>query len=466
MEFARTEHLHQKHRTAGESVPVQEENARGRHYATLEFTRGDVLKTPNVPQLIDDNISAIGRLYLAESASVHHLDSRGDAHHLWGLALWDLAMADATLFECVALLTLQKKRSIATAYNKVVYLDHKQKVYQGLSEALMADRANVSGATALTMTLLSFVEVLEGNFDTARSHIDAVAAMNFIPNLNEVQWRLIIWNDLRFAMKLVALPTLCYCIPIFSRSALAQIDGAVLAEARRLAFGNLKHLRKLPELDEDAWFPLLVSIHIVDIICSRRAHMSHQTRLVCAYEAEYRVHTTAANLSKEPRPDSTTTLMIIACQLHILAVTSGFAPSTVECRETLLSRARSLIDSSDRDENMFLPQTCGVPMLWALTTLCAHIIDGGFEGRRQFVEKLAATVKMKRLQSRATFVRLLRPWPWVDTWHQSRVSTVWEEVLIARGRRWRCIATQDNPDNCTETQSKKFYAGILLFYAS
>jgi hypothetical protein len=39
-----------------------------------------------------------------------------------------------------------------------VYLDHKQKVYQGLSKTLMADRTNVSGATALTMTLLSFVD--------------------------------------------------------------------------------------------------------------------------------------------------------------------------------------------------------------------------------------------------------------------------------------------------------------------
>ena len=465
MEYPRIEHLHQKHRAAGSGSPVQRKHGEGYH-ETLESQPGDVAMIPNVPRLMDDSISAIGTWYLAESASVHPQDQHVDAHHLWGLALWELAIADATLFDCVALLTLQKKRSIATTYNKIVYLDHKQNVYQGLSRALMANRANASGTTALTMTLLSFVEVLEGNFDTARSHINAVAAMDFVRNLNEVQWRLIIWNDLRYAMKLVALPTLCYYVPAFLRSALAEIDGAILAEARRLAFGNLKHLRKIPELDEHAWFSLLVSIHTIDIVVSRPVAIPHQTRLVCAYEAEYRVHTVAANLSEKPRPDSTTTLMTIACQLHILAVTSSFAPSTVECREILLDRARSVIASSGWDENVFAIRDCAVPMLWALTTFCAHVIDGGFNCRNQFIDKLAATVEMKRPHSRAIFLRLLRSWPWLDSWHQPRAIAVWEEILVRRGRRWRCIATQDMPGNCTKTQSRRFYAGILMFYTS
>lgn len=105
-------------------------------------------------------------------------------------------------------------------------------------------------------------------------------------------------------------------------------------------------------------------------------------------------------------------------------------------------------------------------MIWALTTFCAHVIDGGFGGRRQFISELAATIEMKRPHSKAIFMRLLGPWPWVDSWHQSRVSAVWEEILVGRGRRWRCIATQDMPDSCTKTQSQKFYAGILMFYTS
>ena len=262
------EHLAQEHRSTGICIRAQDGDDEG-HNDNLEPRPGDMVKTPNVSRLLDDDISTIGTWYLAESASIHLFDSRSDAHHLWGLALWDLAMADATLFECVALLTLQKKRAIATVYDKVVYLNHKQRVYQALSKKLMVDRVNVSAATALTMTLLAFVEVLEGNFDNARAHIRAVAAMDFVRHLNDVQWRLIIWNELRYAMKLVALPTLCYYIPTFLSSSLAEIDGAVLAEARRLACGNLKHLRKLPDLDEHAWFSLLVSIHKLDILVSR-----------------------------------------------------------------------------------------------------------------------------------------------------------------------------------------------------
>jgi hypothetical protein len=466
MECGRIEHLYQKPEAAGKGVPVPEEERDGHQLETSRPRRENGVKTPNVPRLMDDSISAIGTWYLAESANIHPSDSRGDAHHLWGLALWDLAITDATLFECVALLTLQKKRAIATTYDKVVYLDHKQKVYQGISKALSADRNSVSGGTALTMTLLSFVEVQEGNFDNARSHIHAVAAMDFIRHLDEVQWRLIVWNDLRYAMKLVALPTLCYYIPTFLASALADIDSAILAEARRLAFGNLKHLRKLPELDEHAWFSLLVSIHTLDIIVSHSAPMSHHTRLICAYEAEYRAHTIAANLSTKARPDSITTLLIIACQLHILAVTSSFAPSTVECREMLLERARSVLAGLNSDNNVLSSRTWAVPMLWALTTYSAHVVDGGFEGRRQFIENLSITIDLKRPHSKTIFIRILKAWPWFDNWHQSRVSAVWEEVLVARGRRWRCIATQGNPDNCLESKSRKFYAGILMFYAS
>jgi hypothetical protein len=105
-------------------------------------------------------------------------------------------------------------------------------------------------------------------------------------------------------------------------------------------------------------------------------------------------------------------------------------------------------------------------MLWALTTFSAHVIDGVFGDRRQFFEKLSTTVDLKRLHSKAAFVQMLKSWPWVDSWHQPRVSAVWEEVLVGRGRRWRYISTQDNPDKCIEKKSRKFYAGILLFYAS
>lgn len=82
---------------------------------------------PKVPRLVDDDISAIGAWYLADTTSIQSQDTRRDAHRLWGLDFWEMAKADATLFDCVALLTLQKKRTIAATFDKVVYLDHKQK---------------------------------------------------------------------------------------------------------------------------------------------------------------------------------------------------------------------------------------------------------------------------------------------------------------------------------------------------
>jgi len=109
MQCGRIEHLAQEHRATGICFPVQDGDIED-YNENLESRSGGVVKTPNIARLLDDDISTIGTWYLAGSASIHLFDSRGDAHHLWGLALWDLAIADATLFECVALLTLQKKR--------------------------------------------------------------------------------------------------------------------------------------------------------------------------------------------------------------------------------------------------------------------------------------------------------------------------------------------------------------------
>lgn len=176
------------------------------------------------------------------------------------------------------------------------------------------------------MTLLSFVEVLEGRYSNAQFHVNAVAAMDFVRHLDAVQWRLIIWNDLRYSMKLVVPPTLCYYIPVVLASAMADIDGATIAEARRSALANLKHLRRCPDLDKCAWYSLFVSLHTISILASSPASVSYDTRLAYAYEAEYRAHTMAAKLaaSGTSRSAPILTLVIIACQLHILAVTSSF----------------------------------------------------------------------------------------------------------------------------------------------
>lgn len=425
--------------------------------------------TPYIPRLIDDDISSTGRWYLADTANIHPLDPRADALRLWGLALWDHAKADATLFECVALLTLQKKRTIATTFDRIRFLDHKQRVYESLSRTVESSEINNPGTTALVMTLLSFVEVLEGKFGNAQCHVKAVAAMDFIRNLDEVQWRLIIWNDLRYSMKLVVQPLLCYYVPVFLKDALANIEGNVLAHARRLALGNWKHLVKCSALDGNLWYLFLVSLHTITLLAGSSVFVTSETRLAYAYEAEYRVHTIAARLFVEPECNASASvvkLVIVACQLHLLAVTSNFAPSTVECREILLDRAQSTLANVNIRKDLQNSSSLAAPVIWALSTFACHSIDGGFKGRQFFYQRLGSALDAKRVQSKSAFKQILRAWPWTDNWHTSRVSAVWDEVLVGRGRRWRCINTNEFPHNCVRTKSEKFYAGVFMFYES
>lgn len=412
----------------------------------------------------NDDFSIIGNWYLADSTNVQASDPRAEVHRLWGLALWDMAKSDMTLFGCVALLTLHKRQSIASRFDKVLYLDHKQQVYESLCKSVASSGGNVAGNIALAIALLAFAEVREGNFEVARKHINAIATMDCIYQLDEVQWRLVVWCDLRYAMKTATLPNLHYYLPPVLTDALIDGAAAVTVEARRSALSNWKHLKKY-QMDKGVWFQFFVSLHIISIMVNARTSGIHAAHLAAAYEAEYQAHTIAANLATQTGPNETHViedLLIIACQLHILATTSSFAPSTVEMRETLLNKAHSGTINVDFSSDSEQSRTHDPALLWALSTFATHSMDGGFQHSQFFVEKLAATIDMKRLPSKCAFERMLRAWPWTGTWHPTKVPTLWAEILIVRGRRWRCLATEES--EACKKKSGKYFAGVLLFY--
>jgi hypothetical protein len=249
---------------------------------------------PDVPFPIDDDFSTIGNWYLAESTNVQASDPRAEVHRLWGLALWDMAKSDATLFGCVVLLTLHKRWSIASRFDKVLYLDRKQHVYENLCKSVASSGGNVAGNMALAIALLAFAEVREGNFADGQRHINAIAAMDCVCQLDE---------------ELIKLDTDCFS---------GKHDPAIL---------------------------------------------------------------------------------------------------------------------------------------WALSTFATHSMDGGFQHSQYFIETLAAIVDMKRLPSKCAFERMLRAWPWTNTWHPTRVPSLWAEVLIVRGRRWRCITTEESQQACAKKKS-------------
>jgi len=422
----------------------------------------------HLPVPINDDFSIIGNWYLADSTSIQASDPRGDVHRLWGLALWEMARSDATLFRCVALLTLHKKRFVASKFDKVLYLDHKQHVYSSLCKAVTSSGGNVAGNTALAIALLAFAEVQEGNFEDAQRHISAVAAMDCVTQLDESQWPFVVWNDLRYAMKTANLPTLRYYMPPSLADALTQIDVSITIEARRLALSNWKHLKKNPNLDQSVWFQLFTSLHIISILADPRTLVIQNAHLATAYEAEYQAHTIAANLIADvesTKKNAIASVLIIACQLHILATTSGFAPSTVECREILLGKARSGLVKLDTSCGSNQANVHDPALLWALSTFATHSMDGGFPHSQYFIKRLAAAIDPKRLPSISAFQRMLRAWPWTSTWHPAKVPTLWAEVLVVRGRRWRCIETEESAGT-VERKSAKYYAGILLFYGS
>ena len=439
---------------------------RVRHGTVKGFIDEQVLY---LPAPIKDNFSMIGNWYLADSTNVHASDPRAEVHRIWGLALWEMARSDATLFGCVAMLTLHKRQSIASRFDKVLYLDHKQHVYESLCKSVASSGGKVAGNTALAISLLAFAEVREGNFEDARRHINAVAVLDCVCQLDEVQWRLVVWCDLRYAMKTSTLPTLRYYIPPALTDALAQIDVHVTIEARRSALSNWKHLKKYSSLDKGVWFQLFVSLHIISILANSQTLAIRDAHLAAAYEAEYQAHTIAAGLATQIEPNDTRVidnLLIIACQLHILATTSNFAPSTIEVRETLLNKARSAIVKLEISYDSDQSRTHDSALLWALSTFATHSMDGGFEHTQFFIETLAAAVDMKRIPSKCAFERMLRAWPWTFTWHPTKVPDLWAEVLVVRGRRWRCLAIEESQDTCAKKKNGKYYAGILLFYGS
>jgi hypothetical protein len=199
----------------------------------------------------------------------------------------------------------------------------------------------------------------------------------------------------------------------------------------------LKHLRDFAPPHEDAFFSLLESLHTISLLASLPAIPSFSSRLANAYEAEHRVHTLAAHVSMRLGSSSSSfylMLFIIACQLHILAVTSSLAPLTIKLREFLLGRARSTLDSIGTNEDAH--QVFNAPLLWALFTFAARSV--GQSGKLPFfIDKITAAGQEKKFQTKASLVQVLRAWPWVERWHMPRMHAIWSELLIIRGSHGR-----------------------------
>lgn len=520
-------------------------------------------------RLLDDEISTIGTWYLSDSLPSRPTGSgrsresagpRGSMHAYWGVAIWQEALQDPLLFRCLALLTLHKRRALVGAWDPVQYFKHKQEAYRLLRAQVLQGSVEASAAAApswslpspssssaavgasfssnttpistaplvLTVSLISFAEVLEGRFPEAALHVRRIAALhNLAATLSDTQWALVAWSDLRFAMKTANNPVLSAAsIPAayLAQAHAAGVDATYFgADARHRALHNWKLAQPLfttPPKQHGAGpapitalYEILRGVHGLSPLLSD-PHIPLAAKLAKMYPVEHALHTlvaatTAADDAAPPL------LFLAALQLHVLALVSTHVPSTPECREFVLARARTAAQrvlrrlddeekeaaersrrrrsSSNSSRNELRPTA--TPLIWALVVLATHRRRYGTtrttsnpasttEEDDPFLPLLARLTAAKDLRCRSAFRKLLQSWPTIAPWYPTQAAALWGQVLRLRGQRWILQVggsggggLEEDDDHVEEEQGgwsqrqkqpqqqlQPWFSGYLMFY--
>jgi AraC-like DNA-binding protein len=419
-------------------------------------------KSP-IPALLEDDVASVGKWYLGDGVCTPQVVPRTEVHTQWALGLWSLAKTDVVLSGCVSLLTLHKKRELSNIFNNVIYLDQKQRVYRLLQDQLAGRRQCRPSTVALIICLVAFIEVLEGRFHEAKTHIDVVRDVVSMNDLDELPWRLLAWNDLRYAMKLATPPTLPYYFPPAPSLGFEASDSLAIYkdEARRLALGNWKHIPHAFKAVSINGFEVLKAIHLMDLLDSH-ADLTFQTRITMLYDLEYKLHTLAAAIHESA--SLLARLFVTALQLHALVLVSPHAPSTPECRQILIQRGCDLAKQIHAEGSGVGDVESRVTVRWSLFILAAYIIgDEEVHGRASITRMISASFGQVGFRSRAFFIRCFRAWPWLERWHHSRACFLWSEIDAGRAKgSQKSVPQGDRKWGCSS--SGPYYSGVLTFY--
>jgi hypothetical protein len=429
------------------------------YHSTISAPIGMTILGPN-----GEDVQSIGQWYFhsqLDGARSFHFDH---AQTHWTNALWDSARANKPMFAAIGAFALHKEVTLAKRPSNFAYLEQKGRTIWHISNDLRQSHCASDPLTVVAVALLAYMDVRDGNFAAAKTHLEAVRNLVCISEMPAYAWLHCAWVDLRHALLTGQAPIIPHHIP----PALRRDTSNRSPQNARLASENVAHCPQASFFTHEIAFDLFDRLHAL----YRQPNKFGAPEIPPfgqIYDLEYSLRTIQSQVSeKASRKHSAPAveLVLLTIQLHLWMACRFWTPQRQESHVAVVSRACSILDTFQNITARWYDFGSAESLLWVLFTMAASVPGHAHSYRERLLSLLRPVLSLMDIQCHEDFAEQLHRWPWVEDWHPTHTQVVWSalsaiiEEVAEQQPHSQIIATPGTPPRSEE----RLFLGGLEFY--
>lgn len=443
--------------SASSSVSSDDQQSQGGFRARYPKYASDLTLQQETPQSIyvhsylEDDFTFTSRWYLGPGAELAACSAKKKTFELWTAPLFNASRSNPQLSLAISLLTLHKRKVLAGSMNKTAYFQAKQEMYRSLRGRLAAAQEQDMPDIALAVSILAYVELMDGQAEVGRDHLKAMARSLDLRSLTVEQWKPLAFCDLRHAMKMDARPVLPFFIPQ------SLLDDIAVREWMGHEFTKSVETDRYEQSSGDMVQELLSTLRALTRHASDST-VNYGLVMVLAYCAEQNIENLCATYAGDPWLG----LFTLAARLHVHGTASRYLPNTPQCREVLLSRAvcqcQAINELPDGLDDLQAENH-----LWALTTLAANAVRFDQAALGVVAPLLSRVKDILKIKTLFTLKQVLQKYPWRRSWGERKLPLIWK-AMTAKPTRWVRVEDPSVNKQGEDDDFVAHFAGVLVFF--
>lgn len=411
-----------------------------------------------------EDVQSIGQWYFhnqLDGVRSFHFDH---AQTHWTNALWDAARANKPMFAAIGAFALHKEVTLAKRPSNLAYLEQKGRTIWHISNDLRQPQYASDPLTMVAIGLLAYMDVRDGFFAAAKTHLEAVRNLVPVSKMPTYAWLHCAWVDLRYALLTGQAPIIPHHIP----PSLRRDTSNRSPKNARMASENVANCPQATFFIHEIAFGLFDRLHA---LC-RHPRTSDALEIPPfgqIYDLEYSLRTIQSQVSENElreRSAPAVELVLLTIQLHLWMACRFWTPQRRESHLAVVSRACSILDNFQNITTRWSDFGSGESLLWVLFTVTACIHIHAHAHRKRLLSLLSLVLESLDIQCHNDFSERLQKWPWVEDWHSIHTQVVWSalsartEDLTAQKSRSQIVTMPEAPIGSDE----RLFLGGLEFY--
>jgi hypothetical protein len=378
------------------------------------------------------DVEDFGQWYFVSQMPAKDLEFFSSAQDHWVKALWEMARVNQPMYAIMGSFALHKK-AVFSKQADAQYFEQKGRVIQdivaNINDTQVASRNTPDPLTIVAIAILGFLDMRDGQFEAAATHLRAVCKFIDMPSLSPHAWLYIAWIDLRFALFTNSEPQTPFYIPAEYR----ELPVSVLScqhEANRLGSINAANCPRSPLFTLDMASDLYRKLHAL-CYCSDTLDRGEVPPFGQIYALEYGLRVVQARASRSQGDTFTAHVVILltsAIQLHVWMASRFWTPQRKESHLALITRACKVIESFDDMVTQWYISAGLESLLWVLFTTVATLRVYDLLDNTSLLELMYRAIRKADIYSCEDLELRLKKWPWLKNWHSMQIKIIWEKL--------------------------------------